>query len=128
MQTEWSPGWNDKHAVGGTSNVVPTEPLVVDDLAVESVDPVVVVGVDSSPDSETVTDSGVAEEEAHRSAVDAVDDLLDEVELAMARLDDGTYGRCEACGVSIDDAELALGPLVRECATCRTGAMALPGA
>ncbi|HEX7442807.1 MAG TPA: hypothetical protein VF320_02910, partial [Acidimicrobiales bacterium] len=48
------------------------------------------------------TDETEGEEEAHRSAVDAVDELLDEVELALARLDDGTYGRCETCGSPID--------------------------
>ena len=128
MQTEWSPGWNDKQVVESTSNVAPSQPLLVDDRSVTHVDAAVVIAVDSSPETETVTDSGTAEEEAHRSAVDAVDELLDEVELAMSRLDDGTYGRCETCGVSIDDEELAAGPLVRECAPCCTGAMALPGA
>ena len=44
----------------------------------------------------------------HRSAADTVDALLDEVELALARLDDGTYGRCETCGAVIDDAVLAV--------------------
>ena len=33
--------------------------------------------------------------------------VLDEVEQALARLDDGTYGRCEECGAPIDDGRLA---------------------
>lgn len=61
------------------------------------------------------------EEEAHRSAVDAVDELLDEVELALARLDDGTYGHCEECGSPIDDARLAGSPIVRTCGGCVIG-------
>ena len=60
----------------------------------------------------------VTEEELHRSQVDAVDTLLDEVELALARLDDGTYGRCEACGAPIDDRRLAGAPIVRSCGNC----------
>jgi Prokaryotic dksA/traR C4-type zinc finger len=54
----------------------------------------------------------------HRSAVDAVDGLLDEVELALARLDDGTYGRCEECGEAIDDGRLAALPIIRTCLDC----------
>ena len=71
--------------------------------------------------SEYGEEAGAAEEgeeEAHRSAVDAVDGLLDEVELALSRLDDGTYGRCESCGAAISDTDLAERPLVRECRTC----------
>ena len=63
-------------------------------------------------------DGSVAEEELHRSAVDAVDRLLDEVELTLARLDDGTYGRCEACGATIDDERLARLPIERTCGGC----------
>ncbi len=60
------------------------------------------------------------EEEAdhHRSAVDAVDGLLDEVERALARLDDGTYGRCEACGEPIPDDRLSDRPTARTCDRC----------
>ena len=56
--------------------------------------------------------------EQHRTAVDAVDRLLDEVERALARLDDGTYGRCEACGEPIADDRLAEHPIVPTCARC----------
>ena len=55
--------------------------------------------------------------------MDAVDELLDEVELALTRLDDGTYGRCETCGAPIDDAELAAQPLVLECRACGAGVL-----
>jgi DnaK suppressor protein len=56
------------------------------------------------------------EDEVHRTAVDTVDGLLDEVERALSRLDDGTYGRCEACGEPIDDGRLADLPVVTACA------------
>ena len=78
------------------------------------------VGSDDVP-VEATADGTEGEEEAHRSAVDAVDGLLDEVELALARLDDGTYGRCEECGAPIDDARLADSPIERTCGTCVIG-------
>jgi len=52
------------------------------------------------------------------ASIDAVDDLLDEVEGALARLDDGTYGVCESCGAPIEDARLADSPTVRSCSAC----------
>jgi RNA polymerase-binding transcription factor DksA len=55
---------------------------------------------------------------ASESAIDAVDRLLDEVERALRRLDDGTYGSCAGCGGSIDDDRLALSPTAEECADC----------
>jgi hypothetical protein len=52
------------------------------------------------------------------TAIDRVDQLLDEVELALTRLDDGTYGRCVTCGQAIDDTELATRPTTRSCGEC----------
>jgi RNA polymerase-binding transcription factor DksA len=51
-------------------------------------------------------------------SIDEVDRLLDEVEGALSRLDDGTYGTCAACGGSIDDAFLAAMPTARTCEAC----------
>lgn len=47
---------------------------------------------------------------------------LREVEAALARLDDGTWGRCEACGGAIGRIRLRALPEARRCATCATGA------
>jgi hypothetical protein len=52
------------------------------------------------------------------STIDEVDRLLDEVEAALARLDDGTYGACAGCGAAIDDVRLSGEPTVRTCAAC----------
>jgi DnaK suppressor protein len=52
------------------------------------------------------------------ASVDAVDHLLEEVEEALSRLDDGTYGRCASCAEPIDDARLADDPTATECASC----------
>ena len=45
------------------------------------------------------------------------------VQDALARLDDGTFGRCEVCGREIDDERLEARP---EVSTCREHADALP--
>jgi RNA polymerase-binding transcription factor DksA len=40
---------------------------------------------------------------------------LDDVELALSRLDDGTYGSCQVCGTAIDDEVLSQQPQIRVC-------------
>ncbi len=42
--------------------------------------------------------------------------LLDEVDHALGRLGQGTYGVCEACGERVDEARLAQLPAARTCA------------
>jgi DnaK suppressor protein len=42
-------------------------------------------------------------------------ETLDEVALAIARLEDGSYGRCEACGVAIEPVRLEAMPAARFC-------------
>lgn len=44
---------------------------------------------------------------------------LDDVEVALRRLDEGAYGRCELCGQAIADEELAALPVARRCGLCR---------
>jgi len=43
---------------------------------------------------------------------------LDEVEEAMKRVEDGTYGRCAACGSTLRAEELDAYPLARRCRAC----------
>jgi RNA polymerase-binding protein DksA len=47
-------------------------------------------------------------------------DLLREVDAALARVDDGTYGVCERCGAAIPDARLAARPTAATCLACAT--------
>ena len=42
-------------------------------------------------------------------------DQLDDVEKALTRLDEGTYGTCEVCGQPIGDARLDVMPATRFC-------------
>ncbi len=50
------------------------------------------------------------------SLLDTIEQELAEVERALALIDEGTYGQCEACGGSIDDAVLDRTPTSRFCA------------
>jgi RNA polymerase-binding transcription factor DksA len=45
-------------------------------------------------------------------------DALSEVEAAIVRLSEGTYGQCERCGQPIPPARLEAMPTARLCITC----------
>ena len=49
------------------------------------------------------------------SILENVEAELADVEHAIRRLDDGTYGTCEACGKTIEDARLEAVPAARFC-------------
>lgn len=49
------------------------------------------------------------------SILENVEAELADIEHAIHRLDDGSYGTCEACGKSIDDARLEAMPAARFC-------------
>ena len=50
--------------------------------------------------------------------LDSLETDLAEVELALARLDAGTYDTCEICGGPIADEVLVRAPTTRHCASC----------
>jgi DnaK suppressor protein len=54
--------------------------------------------------------------EAHALA-DVLRDRLSQVETALVRLDEGTYGSCEKCGGAISDARLEALPSTTTCIT-----------
>ena len=51
--------------------------------------------------------------------LDGIEADLADIDLALARLDAGTYGTCDTCGAAIDDAVLAERPATHRCPTCR---------
>ncbi len=55
------------------------------------------------------------EREKDLSILETVESELADVEHALRRLDDGTYGTCEACGQAIDEARLEAMPAARLC-------------
>jgi RNA polymerase-binding transcription factor DksA len=49
------------------------------------------------------------------SLLDQVEEELQEVEAAFQRLEDGSYGRCQACGRPVGDERLEAMPATRFC-------------
>jgi RNA polymerase-binding transcription factor DksA len=56
--------------------------------------------------------------EERAGVLDTIEADLADVELALARLDAGTYGACEACGAPLPDEVLVSAPTVRRCGAC----------
>ncbi|MDA8039210.1 MAG: TraR/DksA C4-type zinc finger protein [Actinomycetota bacterium] len=69
----------------------------------------------SSPVSDSPAPDSPLRAEA---ALAGIEQRLAEVAGALGRLDDGTYGRCDACGAPIGEPLLALAPLARRCERC----------
>jgi RNA polymerase-binding transcription factor DksA len=55
------------------------------------------------------------EREKDLSILEQIEAELADIEHALRRLDEGTYGTCEACGKPIDDARLEALPATRFC-------------
>lgn len=53
--------------------------------------------------------------EVDLSLLEQLEAELADIERALHKLDDGSYGRCEACGKQIDEPRLAAQPAARFC-------------
>jgi len=67
------------------------------------------------------------EREKDLSILEAIEAELADVEHALRRLDEGTYGTCEACGRLIDDERLQALPAARLCRDDQMRAEVEPG-
>jgi RNA polymerase-binding transcription factor DksA len=47
---------------------------------------------------------------------------IEEIDAALARIDDGSYGRCTGCGTAIPEERLELRPFARTCVACTPAA------
>lgn len=65
-------------------------------------------------------DSGTAtfERERDLSLAENLRDLLEKVDRALERVDEGTYGMCESCGKPIEAARLRALPYANLCISC----------
>ena len=73
-------------------------------------------GADDEHDPEGAT---LAFERQHVAALaDAAREDLAEIEAALARLADGSYGSCQVCGARISAERLAARPAARACVGC----------
>ena len=72
----------------------------------------------AAPDfDENFADSAqvTAEQVENATLAATLRDQLGDVEVAISRIDDGTYGRCEVCGAEIAPARLEAMPATRFC-------------
>lgn len=51
--------------------------------------------------------------------VDNLRGMLTDVDRALARVKEGTYGRCESCGKEIGEARMEFRPTSRYCVDCK---------
>jgi DnaK suppressor protein len=66
-------------------------------------------------------DSGQSTAEKARvlSMAEGVLDSMREIDAALRRMNEGTYGACESCGQPIGDDRLDARPVARLCVTCK---------
>jgi RNA polymerase-binding transcription factor DksA len=78
------------------------------------VDEIEVAGDEAKAEADA--EAAAAEVEGRQpSVLDRVQGELDDVERALERLDDGSYGTCQACGAAIPDEVLEERPTARFC-------------
>jgi DnaK suppressor protein len=87
-------------------------------------DSVVAASRDSNADDEHDPEGATIAFE--RSQIDALvrqaRHHLEEIEVALARVEAGSYGTCESCGGAIAEGRLEARPVARTCITCASAA------
>ena len=63
--------------------------------------------------------SDTLEREMELTIEDNADHLLASIDAALARIDNGTYGVCEACGNRISEERLEALPYATKCIDCK---------
>lgn len=67
-------------------------------------------------------------QELNSTLLESEQDLSNEIDAALRRIDDGTFGICAACSQPIPDARLDALPYVRYCVKCADTADSAPSA
>ena len=75
--------------------------------------------IQDAGDDQADAGSKVYEREHELALTQNAQDLLDQGERALARIDAGTYGVCESCGQPIGKARLLAFPRATLCVTCK---------
>lgn len=74
---------------------------------------------DSAGDDQADTGSKTFEREQEISLANSILERINQVDRAMERLDEGSYGWCERCGNAIPVERLAAFPSATLCVTCK---------
>ncbi len=74
---------------------------------------------------EEYADAGTAtfERERDLSLVNNLRDLMDRIDKALAKMEQGTYGLCDRCGKPIEKARLKALPYAALCVACKSGGL-----
>lgn len=74
-----------------------------------------------SAHDEHLADSGTATFERERDLTleNNIVDIMTKIDLALAKMEKGTYGICDRCGNDIDPARLKAVPYANLCITCK---------
>jgi len=62
--------------------------------------------------------SGNFDQEFTLSLLGGEEDALDQIEAAIERIEDGSYGQCNTCGVKISKSRLEAIPYAAHCIKC----------
>jgi DnaK suppressor protein len=75
---------------------------------------------DAAGDDQADSGSKTAERDAATSLLRTLLDRREQAELALQRLDEGTYGNCEGCAKPIPVARLEVFPSATTCVACKS--------
>jgi DnaK suppressor protein len=75
---------------------------------------------DAAGDDQADSGSKTAERDAATSLLRTLLDRREQAELALQRLDEGTYGNCEGCSKPIPVARLEVFPSATTCVACKS--------
>lgn len=90
----------------------------IDEAAAELADMLRDAG-DGAGDDQADTGSKTFEREHEMSLANNTRDMLTQVERALQRIDEGSYGVCETCGNPIGKARLQAFPRATQCLACK---------
>jgi RNA polymerase-binding transcription factor len=76
-------------------------------------------GGDGAGNDQADVGSTTLERDHEMSLANNARDMLDQIERALARIDDGTYGVCESCGNPIGKGRLQAFPRATLCVSCK---------
>jgi DnaK suppressor protein len=74
--------------------------------------------VTSMPNSMAELGTGNFDQELTLRVLGSEEDVLDQIEEAIQRIEDGNYGRCEGCGEEIPKSRLDAIPYAAQCVRC----------
>jgi len=83
-------------------------------------------GLSAAPIHRDDLASHLTEEETTLSLVGNEEKMISEINAALERIDNGSFGRCEACGKEISKQRLHALPYVRHCFACAKGIQRQP--